>query len=900
MFPVILLVAVFGAGDTFAHSSEAPLFVAEDGVDGALCQDHRAPCRTIGYALSIAGKGAEIRIAAGSYAIEDAEDVFYIVSGTVQVVGGFDRQDGFQTPRRGSTTLIGVPFQYRQSLEARGFDVIADRKGIDGPKEAAAEKLLGTYKLQKSGAPASPCTSGMAGILPCDSIDLLAHFAFDDLSTVPQAASDVWGFVDLNTGREYAIVGYNIGIAVIDVTDPENPAEVGFVDGQNTTWRDIKIHQLFDAGENRWHAYAYVTADRPATDGLVVLDLGGLPHRIRKTGYGSDILSAHNLYAANTDYSTGLAIDGTEPSLAVAGSNIGSGEYRAYSLADPAVPERVGGATTADYMHDSSSLVIADARKDTQCENGGEFCEVLVDFNEDTVDVWDITRPENAVRLSSTQYSGSAYVHSGWPSEDGQVVFVHDEQDEQQGGLPTTVRVFSLADLRAPVQVGKWTGPTRAIDHNGFVRGNRYYIANYTRGLTVLDISDPTQPVTAGFLDTHPTSDSTMFMGAWGTFPFFFSNTVAISDIDTGLYLARDRTLDVTQGSLSFAASSFAADETQVAALAVRRSGGSAGNISVKYEILDATTDAADHQAAAGTLTWAAGDTTDKVISLSLANDGVAEGLERLFVRLIDPEGRATLGDIDVASVYLSDPGAAPGIGFFEDSIDIAERGFATAVVVLQRSGSALGSASVAFAMSGGSAVQGSDFEGSTSGTVSWPAGDGNPKNLTFDIIDDGASEPAETLELTLSNPAGAALDGSATMQVNILDRVNAAPNAIAGVAQTVAGGSQVTLDGGQSNDPDGDGLTFEWTQTSGAGVALSDADTSVARFTAPSVSSDSLLRFQLTVRDPSGLSDSGSTSVTVTATGSGSGGSGGGSIGVLMLVAWLTVWLVARRQSNG
>ena len=71
--------------------------------------------------------------------------------------------------------------------------------------------------------------------------------AHSSVSAFPGSAADVWGFTDLNTNREYAIITYNIGTAVFDVTDPENPVEVGFVDGQNTSWRDVKVTQAFNA-----------------------------------------------------------------------------------------------------------------------------------------------------------------------------------------------------------------------------------------------------------------------------------------------------------------------------------------------------------------------------------------------------------------------------------------------------------------------------------------------------------------------------------------------------------------------------------------------------------------------------------------------------------------------------
>ena len=377
----------------------------------------------------------------------------------------------------------------------------------------------------------------------------------------------MWGFVDLNTGREYAIVGYSFGTAVFDVSDATNPREVGFVDGQRTTWRDIKVYQYWHAADQRWNAFAYVTADN-ASDGLFVLDLTRLPHSITRASYPSDFAEAHNVYLSKTDFSTGLALTDDTPVLVIAGSNISDGRFRTYSLTNPASPEFIAAPATPAgqpggnrlYMHDAASMTVTDARKDTQGANAGasDYCDILFDFNESTLDIWDITNPGSPVRLSQTPYSNAGYSHSGWWSEDQQYVYLQDELDERDRELATTLRVFSIADLRNPTLAGIWTGPTRAIDHNGFVRGNRYYMSNYARGLTILDISDPTSPTAIGRFDTFPSSDSTGFPGAWGAYPFLPSGNVLISDIDSGFYIVEDNTRNVEQGTLSFAAASFA------------------------------------------------------------------------------------------------------------------------------------------------------------------------------------------------------------------------------------------------------------------------------------------------------------------------------------------------------
>ena len=74
--------------------------------------------------------------------------------------------------------------------------------------------------------------------------------------------------------------------------------------------------------------------------------------------------------------------------------------------------------------------------------------------------------------------------------------------------------------------------------------------------------------------------------------------------------------------------------------------------------------------------------------------------------------------------------------------------------------------------------------------------------------------------------------------------------------------GSVVTLDGSGSEAPDGERLTFAWSQVSGAAVALAGADTARATFDAPV--EPGALTFRLTVTDPDDESDSVELTVTV------------------------------------
>lgn len=76
----------------------------------------------------------------------------------------------------------------------------------------------------------------------------------------------------------------------------------------------------------------------------------------------------------------------------------------------------------------------------------------------------------------------------------------------------------------------------------------------------------------------------------------------------------------------------------------------------------------------------------------------------------------------------------------------------------------------------------------------------------------------------------------------------NNPPVANAGANQSVSAGSVVTLNGAASNDPDGDPLTFSWTQTAGIDVTLNGANTATPSFTAPNQATT--LTFELTVSD--------------------------------------------------
>ena len=116
-------------------------------------------------------------------------------------------------------------------------------------------------------------------------------------------------------------------------------------------------------------------------------------------------------------------------------------------------------------------------------------------------------------------------------------------------------------------------------------------------------------------------------------------------------------------GALQFSAANFNVTENGGrVVLAVSRTGGSVGPVSVTYTTADGTAVAGtDYTAASGTLSWADGDSADKTITVPVLDRGAYDGSSRTFSLVLNaPTGGATLGTIPVATVTVLDNDVAP------------------------------------------------------------------------------------------------------------------------------------------------------------------------------------------------------------------------------------------------
>ncbi len=139
--------------------------------------------------------------------------------------------------------------------------------------------------------------------------------------------------------------------------------------------------------------------------------------------------------------------------------------------------------------------------------------------------------------------------------------------------------------------------------------------------------------------------------------------------------------------------------------------------------------------------------------------------------------------------------------------------------------------------------------------------------------------------QLTVVDRFGASETDTVTLEINLK------PRADAGADQTVQAKTTVRLDGSASTDPEGDPLSYRWTQVSGPAVVLHGADTATPSFQAPN--ENGTLVFELTVSDDSGASATDTVAVRV------EGASGGGALGPWTLLGLAAAGWAARRRRN-
>lgn len=404
-----------------------------------------------------------------------------------------------------------------------------------------AEAKEGAFDLDRY-APlmaSTPCVNGQAGEYQCNNVDMVDFLRHQDMGSATRTGNDVWGWTSAD-GREFGAVGQTDGTAFVEVLSDGSLVYLGRLGTQtsNSSWRDMKV-----IGD---HVYI---GSEAARHGLQIFDLKKLldinPSSPRVFSTSSDLTAhfsgfgnSHNIVAheeANMIYAVG----------ATSASTCRGGLYMV-DVSDPARPSSPGCLSAGGYVHDAQCVTYSgpDARY-----TGREIC---FNYNENTLDITDVTDKSGPVTLSSISYVGSSYTHQGWTADETmRFLLLDDELDEQRRNGPaanqrTTTYIVDIEDLENPVFTGHYQSPAIAIDHNQYTLNGLSYQANYGSGLRIIDVSSLTSDPTGagirevGFFDCHPDDDSVggraTFVGTWSVYPYFQSGFLLLNSIERGLY----------------------------------------------------------------------------------------------------------------------------------------------------------------------------------------------------------------------------------------------------------------------------------------------------------------------------------------------------------------------------
>jgi len=350
---------------------------------------------------------------------------------------------------------------YQPAIESRVFGILL-------------AVLLGAV-LACQGEPTAPGSGSLQ----------VVHLSEIDPGDGQATYSDVWGYTDNSTGREYALIGTLIRdtIYLIDATDPAAPAVAAKIQVPSfdfKTWGRY-LYTVTGGGDGGANLGRIVDLSDPTAPAVV----GAFP-------------SSHNL---TIDARGFMYLEG--PGLRILDLN-----------GDPLQPFLIW-ADNGVPGHDAT--VVGDR---------------LYDFHGNGVSIYDNRVRAMPQLLGSVAHPSIRYYHSGWPTFDGRFLFMTDEVAR---GTTADVTIWDIAQVDDPVLVSSINDLESTV-HNLVIIGDLAFMSYYTAGFRVYDVTDPAQPALAFEYDTSP-SIGEGWLGAFGVYPFAPSGNVYVSDTQTGLHI---------------------------------------------------------------------------------------------------------------------------------------------------------------------------------------------------------------------------------------------------------------------------------------------------------------------------------------------------------------------------
>lgn len=317
--------------------------------------------------------------------------------------------------------------------------------------------------------------------------------------TYPYTCANIWGYTDAQ-GHEYALVGTEKGLSIVDITDPDNATVLFDVPHNENFWREVKV----------FADRAYVVNE--AGGGVLIVDLSQLPNSIDYHSFtGYNLKTAHTLWVDEQGklylfgYNTTTDIPESQRGMMILDLN-----------PNPDSPTLLGTWNGA-YIHD------AFVRGDTV------WAGLILDGQ---LAVLNASNPQN-VQLMALQTTPSSFCHNAWPTSDNHYVFT---TDEKPNSFLTCYDVSALSNIKETDRIQSNPG-SNVVIHNVQLQNDDFaWVSYYRDGVVLFDISDKENLVQVGNYDTSPLAGPG-FNGNWGVYNYFPSGTIVLSDIEGGLFV---------------------------------------------------------------------------------------------------------------------------------------------------------------------------------------------------------------------------------------------------------------------------------------------------------------------------------------------------------------------------
>jgi hypothetical protein len=314
------------------------------------------------------------------------------------------------------------------------------------------------------------------------------------------------------------------GLMLFNVTDPENPETLGFL---NTGCCTRGLHELeFNHRDDLGKTFVYASVPASEYEETEATSPSGFRDR---QGRGDFRL-----------------IDVTNPNSPVEVSDWGV-------IHDAGGPLNPGQGCDPDPVFGHSAEPSADGKL------------AFVAYWDSGFVALNVTNPANPVLEGHTVYGTDedGDGHSSMYDDTRKLLFSADEDFGKHCGPGIEpgygyLRIWDYSNLAAPTQIGEFRtrnsttgGPTGSGDytiHNPMIHGTDVYISWYSDGVRVVDASDPTNPEEVAFFvppaaqnPVKPSQRGTLSQTpqVWGVFVDEVTGLVYASDMNSGLWILR-------------------------------------------------------------------------------------------------------------------------------------------------------------------------------------------------------------------------------------------------------------------------------------------------------------------------------------------------------------------------